>query len=401
MNTRVADESLGGRSSRFSHVLFVTNEYPPEKTAGTAMSTQFLAEELAGRGYRVTVAVTARAAAVGQAQRGTVQVVPLRPLPVPFTRMAQRAALLGRLAFGLRPDVIQGQSLSCGALAGLAGRTLHIPTVVYVQGLDLYESTRWARRTYIRWALTHCDAAVAVTDDLGARAFAVSGRHAEVIPHGLRMRAAHALDRQQARSLLGLPDDVPIVLHVGRHIRLKGIAYLLRALPHVIASSPGTRLVLVGDGEERATLQAMTRELGVAGAVSFVGARPHEDVIRFMRAADLFVLPSLVESFGIVLVEAMSCGLPIVATDVMGIPSIVDDQINGCLVPPGDDHRLAEQIVWLLMHPAERAVIGRRNIAKAARYAVPRIADRFVALWESLCGAPAVQGIVAPARQGP
>ncbi len=348
------------------------------------MSTQFLADELAGRGCRVTIAVNTRRTAPSREASGALEVLRLRPLPLPMTRMAQRAAMLTRIAYRIRPNIIQGQSLSCGFLAHLAGRIVGIPSVVYIQGLDLYEAGRAARRTYIRWALKRCDAVVAVTHDLRSRAFDLSGRAAEVIPHGLRMRAAHRLQQHEARLILGLPHHAKLVLSVGRLIRLKGTEHLIRAMPRVIEACPEAHLVLVGEGEEKVRLQTLARGLGLDHRIMFAGGHAHEDVIQFMRAADVFVLPSLVESFGIVLVEAMSCGLPIVASNVMGVPSLIDDMVNGLLIPPGDPQALAGGIVGLLADPAASAAMACANARKAADYAMPRVVDRFLALWEGL-----------------
>jgi glycosyltransferase involved in cell wall biosynthesis len=210
-----------------------------------------------------------------------------------------------------------------------------------------------------------------------------------VIPHGLRQRAAHGLERGAARALLALPEHARIVLYVGRLIRIKGVEYLIRALPPVVDAHPTARLVVVGEGEERSRLEALTQALGVADRVHFAGERSSEDVIRFMRAADVFVLPSLVEAFGIVLVEAMSCGLPIVASNVMGIPQVVTDRVNALLVPPGDAPGLADRLVSLLGDPARAAAMGRVNVIASAGYALPRVADRFVGLWEQVCVAHA------------
>lgn len=382
-------------------MLLVTNEYPPEKTAGTAMSTQFLAEELAGRGVRVTVAVNTRETAPARESCGALEVIRLRPLPLPLTRMAQRVAMLGRIARRIRPDIIQGQSLSCGFLAYLAGRILGIPSVVYVQGLDLYEAGRPARWTYIRWALRGCDAVAAVTGDLRSIALRLSGRAADVIPHGLRIRMAHRLEREEARLHLGLPDDARIVLFVGRLIRLKGIEYLIQAMPQVIATCPNTRLVLVGEGEEGPRLRALARSLGLDGRITFAGGRAHDEVIGYMRAADVFVLPSLVESFGIVLVEAMSCGLPVVASNVMGIPTLIEDGVNGLLVPPGDARALGGAIRRVLADPPASAAMARANARKASDYAMPRIVDLFLSLWESAADPQSHRISVSTQRQGP
>lgn len=366
-----------------SSILLVTNEYPPEKTAGTAMSTRFMAEEMASRGYQVTVVVNTRRTAPAQESDGNLRVFRLRPLRLPMTRMAQRTALLFNIARRVRPDIIQGQSISCGALALLAGRGLHIPVATYVQGYDLYEAGIWARRTHVRWTLQYSHALAAVTSELRSKAFELSGRWGEVIPHGLRMRDSHALDRHAARSLLQLPQEARILLFVGRLIPEKGLMHLIRAMPRVLERRLDVRLVLVGDGTEKPMLAGLTRALNLERNVSFVGERAHEDVIQFMRASDVFVLPSLKEPFGIVLVEAMSCGLPIVASRTMGIPSIVDDGVNGFLVPPGDERALADRMGQLLSDPVQVAVIGQRNVEKAASYALPRVADRFLELWKN------------------
>src|SRR5207302_502070 len=201
-------------------------------------------------------------------------------------------------------------------------------------------------------------------------------------------QASHQLDRQAARSETGLSQADQIVLFVGRLVALKGVVHLLGAMPRVLAACPEARLVLVGDGEERSYLEQVARALHLMDRVSFVGAREHGEVIRYMRAADVFVLPSLIESFGIVLVEAMSCGLPIVASKVMGIPAVVEDGVNGVLVPPGDEAALAAGVIRLLTDPAARNQIAERNLAKAADYVLPRIADRFVALWRAAGAGP-------------
>jgi glycosyltransferase involved in cell wall biosynthesis len=224
----------------------------------------------------------------------------------------------------------------------------------------------------------------AVTEDLAARARSLVPRPVSVIPHGLRLRPTHGLSQQAARRSLELPPDEPVVLYAGRLLRIKGVHHLLGAFPRVLARFPLARLLIVGDGEEGQDLQTSARRLGLGPRVAFLGSLPHEDVIRCMRAADVFVLPSLVESFGIVLLEAMSCGLPVVASRVMGIPYLVEDGLNGFLVPPTDEEVLADRITALLSDPDLRARMREQNRSKAAAYLMPRIADRFLDLWQIL-----------------
>jgi len=368
--------------------LLVTNEYPPEKIAGTAINTQFVAEELAARDVRVSVVVNTRQHAPAREVEGPLEVVRLRPLAMPMTRMAQRVALLVGIARRRRPDVMYGTALSSGFLALVAGRCLGIPAVTNVAGYDLYASGPWARRTYIRWALAGSAGLTAHTADLAARAFALSGRRPEVVTPGLKLRPAHQIDRPAARAVLALPEAGRIVLYAGRLSPEKGVVWLLRAFPQVIAACPDAHLVLVGDGPQRNELTALARTLGLEGATFFGGLQPHEAVICYMRAADLFVLPSLQEPFGIVLLEAMSCGLPVVASNVMGIPSIVEDPANGHLAPPRDAAALADRIIRSLQAPpAERAALAERNMAKAAGYSIPRIVDRLLAVWDEAAAA--------------
>jgi glycosyltransferase involved in cell wall biosynthesis len=368
--------------------LLVTNEYPPDRIAGTAINTQFVAEELAARQFRVGVVVNTRQHAPARELDGSLEVLRLRPVGMPMTRMAQRAAWLVEIARRQRPDVIYGTAISCGFLALLAGRFLGIPAVTNIAGNDLYASSPWARRTYIRWALAGSDGVTAHTADLAAKAFALCGRRPEVVTPGLRVRPAHQIDRRAARALLGLPDSRQIVLYAGRLSPEKGVVWLLRAFPQVIAACPDARLVLVGDGPQRSEFMALSRTLGLEKAILFAGMQPHEAVIRFMRAADVFVFPSLREVFGIALLEAMSCGLPIVASNVMGIPSVVEDPANGRLVPPADAPALADRIIRFLQAPsAEREALGERNMAKAAQYVIPRIVDRLIAVWDEAVAA--------------
>lgn len=364
-----------------SKILLVTNEYPPEKIAGTAISTRCLAEELTTKGYDVTVVVTSSKDGPSRVLDGTIEVYRLKPVDLRMTRMIQRAILVARIAQRKRPDIMQGQSLSCGFLAALVGRSLRIPSVTYIQGYDLYESGRLARRTYIRWALRHSRRLVAVTEELGQKAAILAERHVDVIPHGLKVHKTHNIDRRTARAQLGFPEDIGIVLFVGRLISNKGVKYLVEAMPFVLAMHPNTRLLVVGEGEEKFRLAALAHELRIDDRVILMGQRSHEDVIRIMRAANVFVLPSLAEPFGIVLVEAMSCGLPIVATRVMGIPWIIRDRANGYLVPAGDAMALARRISQLLANPAESNAIGLRNVEQAGDYAMPHVADRFLRLW--------------------
>lgn len=154
---------------------------------------------------------------------------------------------------------------------------------------------------------------------------------------------------------LGLT-GVPIIGTVGRLLPVKGHRYLLEALPAVLKQHPRTRCVIVGDGPEREALQALARDLGVAEAVTWTGAR--KDIQNFVPYFDVFAMPSLSEAFGIAAAEAAACGVPVVASAVGGLPEVIQDGLTGFLVPSQDPAALAAKIGLLLSDRSLRERMG-------------------------------------------
>ncbi len=148
----------------------------------------------------------------------------------------------------------------------------------------------------------------------------------------------------------------PVLICVARLVPQKGHIHLLRALALVREEVPAVRLVLLGDGTIRADLEQIVRDLGLQANVCFAGWRT--DTARLLGGADIFVLPSLWEGFGLVLLEAMAASLPIVASKVGAIPEIVADNESGLLVRPGAEEALARALIKLLASPAVRTWMG-------------------------------------------
>jgi glycosyltransferase involved in cell wall biosynthesis len=163
------------------------------------------------------------------------------------------------------------------------------------------------------------------------------------------------LNRQDdsAKQRLGLNGSL-VILTVARLVRRKGIKYLIEAMPRVLRSLPDTVLLVVGDGPEKPRLEEEARILGLASRVSFLGKVPEQKLIAFYQASDVFVLPAIVDSemntegLGVVLLEAMSMGKPVVASGVGGIPEAVVNGETGLLVKPQDPNDLADAIIRLL-----------------------------------------------------
>jgi glycosyltransferase involved in cell wall biosynthesis len=172
-----------------------------------------------------------------------------------------------------------------------------------------------------------------------------------VIPHGINTDLFSPSKVKQEH-------DKNLILFVGRMIALKGIYYLIHAIPLILKVHPDTIVIFIGPGEKRPYIDLLKR-LGVPkDNYSFLGFHDKKSLIDYYRAADIFVLPSFSESFSLTLVEAMSCGVPPVVTNVGGPSEIVEDHYNGLLIPPGSTRELADAIIFLLDNPAQRAKMG-------------------------------------------
>ena len=153
--------------------------------------------------------------------------------------------------------------------------------------------------------IKNADSAIALTNTMKRFMQAIYNRDIAVVPNGIDLEVyRHEPDEQRRVSL------EKRILFVGRFDPVKGVQYLLRAMKIVCEVLPDAKLILVGDGEERENLECLTDSLGIRDRVFFVGMIPHEKIPDYLYQADIFVLPSLSEGFGIVILEAMACGLP-------------------------------------------------------------------------------------------
>ena len=159
-------------------------------------------------------------------------------------------------------------------------------------------------------------------------------------------------------------EEQNVILHVARLVEMKGTKYLIEAFAALAPQHPGAQLVIIGDGALRKPLQAMTRSLGMSGRIVFLGALSHLHVLAWMRKAAMLVLPSVrtgtgrMEGLGMVLLEAAATGVPVVATNVGGIPEGVLDGQTGFLVPERDAAALARSMTALLESPSLRQRMG-------------------------------------------
>jgi D-inositol-3-phosphate glycosyltransferase len=215
-----------------------------------------------------------------------------------------------------------------------------------------------------------------------------------VIPGGVDLELFKPRARREARAALGMAADQKTLLFVGRIQRLKGLEILLRAFAQL--SDLEARVLIVGgqpttthETREITRLQHLAQKLGIAERVTFGGAVSHERLPLYYAAADVTVMPSSYESFGLVAVESLACGTPVVATRVGGLASIVRDGETGFLIPWRDPALFADRLRTLLTTPALQASLAERARPSVLRYGWGRIADAHLAVYdEVLAGAP-------------
>ena len=268
--------------------------------------------------------------------------------------------------------------------AALAARVLDLPLVATAHGSDINISGKQRLlRPQIRAALRSARRVIAVSRPLAeavAELTQLTANRIECIPcAGYSPAVFHPRDvaeRARLREALDIPADARLVLFVGHLVPVKALDVLLQAWSRLLQDpSVGAhvRLVLIGEGTERDTLEQQARDLGIADRVAFLGPKPQPEVADWIAAADTLTLPSHNEGSPNVIVEALASGTPVVASRVGGVPDLVDDGVNGLLVPAGDAEHLAAALAQALgrrWEPARVAssiahltwpALGRRN----------------------------------------
>lgn len=292
------------------------------------------------------------------------------------------AALARRVIADFKPDIVLSYWLHPdGEAAVKIAREAGIPVVVMSGGSDVLVVARNGRRRERMIAvLTAADAVVCVSEHLrrAVTAMGIAARKIHVVYRGVNPDRFHPGDRHTARAHLGLDHDRPVLLWVGRIAPVKGLETLVDACATLKADGCDFTLALVGDGSGRDALATQVKRLGLDGVVRFAGSVTHDQLGEWYRAASLVVLPSLSEGVPNVLLEAIACGTPFVASDVGGINEIADTE-HDRLVPAGSAPALAGAIRESL----DRSRVGKRRFEPDTwRTSAQRLSDVFRSILE-------------------
>jgi D-inositol-3-phosphate glycosyltransferase len=223
-----------------------------------------------------------------------------------------------------------------------------------------------------------------------------------VIPPGVDISHFYPIPQDEARCVIGVPEKDPMLLFVGRIEPLKGVDTLIRAIAHMRTTGITDRyphyLAVIGGepnadqhemNSEMARLQHLSRELGLGDLVVFLGKRAQSSLPYYYSAADVLIMPSHYESFGMVALEAMACGTPVVASQVGGLAFLIQDGVTGYVVPGGDPIALSERLTQLITQPEHRRQLGEQAAAYARDYAWENITARILDLYQEMIGVKA------------
>jgi glycosyltransferase involved in cell wall biosynthesis len=324
------------------HVLMLADRF---EVRGSSRQTISLARRLPEFGIRPEIVCT-DATVLPRAQREGLVLREQRHLKSPVVGWAARHWLARELEEH-PPDVIHVQQRSMLAVGRSLAHGLERPYVVSIHDY-------LAPRETLRVDWTWCRRIIAVSDSVKAELKAQAGiadDRITVIHSGVETELSEA-----SREVLA-PQRAPVIGTAGPLEAAKGLRYFLDAVPAVLQSHPEAEFVIAGAGPEEANLRRQVRELGVVEHVTFV-----PDVMELtqsLSAMDVFVLPSLKQGLGTIMLEAMLRGRPVIATSAGGVYSVVTDNRTGLLVPPRDSAALARRIVELLNDPLRARQIGR------------------------------------------
>jgi glycosyltransferase involved in cell wall biosynthesis len=285
-------------------------------------------------------------------------------------------------------DVVHGQDIysSMALQSVFSARKCGIPSVLTCHSVHDCNGFWKLLHKPLLLPIKRADRVIAVSNASAdfCRAFGVPEDKIKVILNGLDPQEFNPSDGSQIRADLGIGSR-PFIMTAIRLVKRKGPRYLITAFSKVLRDVPDAMLVIAGDGPEATNLRRLVKKLEIEGSVLMLGSLPHRRVLKLMAAADVFVLPSLMESFGLVLLEAMMAGAPIVCTRVGGVPEVIENGVNGLMVPPADDDALASAILTIL-NDRELAKRLSRNGLKIARerFNWEKTARETLVLYESI-----------------
>ena len=263
-----------------------------------------------------------------------------------------------KLINALSPDLLHAHWATSYGLAGAISG--YHPYIISTWGIDVIGSSResWIMKKILEYNLSKADVITATSQMLAKETakYEYTGKTIHHIPFGV--------DVTLFRTTPGTKAKNPVCIGTVKALEEKyGIEFLIRAFAKVKVVEPNTRLLIVGEGSLRDKLIELSTELGIADSVEFAGRVPNKEVIKYFHEIDIFVVPSVSksETFGVAAVEASACSIPVIASNIGGLPEVVLDGKTGILFPPSNIDVLVDNILLLIRSPELRIELGNNG----------------------------------------
>ena len=270
-----------------------------------------------------------------------------------------------------------------GYAGTLLGRWLNVPVTITLRGTEIRHANDARLRPRLVRALQQAARVFSVSDSLKRHALSlgIPAEKIQVVGNGVDTEKFFPMDKREARGKLSLPPDAPLLISVGGLVERKGFHRVIDCLPALLASYPRLQYLIVGgasaEGDMRAALEAQVTRLGLTEHVKFLGALPSRELRLPLSAADVFVLATRNEGWANVFLEAMACGLPVIATDVGGNREVVCRDDLGAIVPFDDQAALTAAIEQALARNWDRPAIIRYAEENGWAQRVQTLAEAF------------------------
>lgn len=402
------------------NICLLSTSTPLHQVGGTELHAEILARLAAAKGHRVFWVTTASPDGRETEEkdgyrvhylRGTSHRMSRKDAPAWWSASTEKILTL-KAEHGL--DVIWAENLCGQHYAAFARASTGVPLVSIMNGLGIrgevisnwnrvdslkeaaWFFTRYAVQTlfyYIPWlnrTINGSDLVVAISDEsfleLGQEFPSARGKMVKIYnPIDTNLFTPDEHRREAERNKLGVLPDEKLMLMAGILHKQKGFHFGLKAYGMLRAEFPRLKLVIAGDGPEAAALKAATENSGLSGSVTFTGNVPNRDLPAVYNAADIYLNPTIrKEGLGLVILEAMACGLPSVISKIGGTGSTITDGVSGFFTVPGDSAGIAEKTAVILRDPALALAMGAAAREKACADFSEKNIDRYLEISEGL-----------------
>jgi L-malate glycosyltransferase len=379
-------------------ILVFNYEYPPIGGGGGVICRD-ISEELANQGHKVTVITSFYQDLKPHEIINGVEVIRVKVLNRKKKDVASLPSMLSYVPSAIKAakhllrnnkyDVINTHfAIPTGPVGQFISSRFKIPNVLSIHGGDIYDPSKGLSphktpllKQTVKNVLKKADRVIAQSSDTKKNAleFYNLKRDIDIIPLGIKPNQFHKVDR----SSMELPDDKIILITIGRLVKRKNIPELLEIFSFIRKEIP-SRLIIIGDGPEYSGLMEIVKQLDLSNDVRFTGRINDDEKFRLLSVSDVYVSTTMHEGFGIIFLEAMECGLPVVCYDKGGQVDFLKDGITGLLIKVDDKENFKKRLIELLNNKTLINKIGIENKSYVKNFYIANVAGKYLSIFKSL-----------------